>query len=261
MSVAIPAYNCSKTIESCVRSLNYGSSKPDEIVISYDKSTDDTLNVLRKLMSIYDNIVLVINDGPCGAASNRNNAIAHCSNDVLTHIDSDDTIGNYKLESEFEQIENGASISFCDYQIIRNYYLPSSRVNLGKFYEVLSADNLQLTDLIYRNYGVPRDLMFTRQTWELVGPFNTDLKMYEDLDFKIRLFLQKLSWSYCSVAGTNYKQLDNSLSRSDNESKNKYLDILCKQYIPETITEDKVLKQGIEKSVIDYYLTKVGFKR
>ena len=258
VSVAVPAYNCSSTIARCIQSLNSGSRQPDQIVISYDKSSDDTLKVILGLKMKYDNIVLVMNEGPNGAAANRNNALEYCTNEVFTHIDADDTIGKYKIEREFTQIEKGASISFSDYQISRKPYLPNCRVNLRNFYNLLSNDNLLVSDLVNRTFGVPRDLMFTREIWQLVGPFDTELKMYEDLDFKVRLFLGKHRWGYTSVAGTYYKQTENSLSRSDQNLKDYYLKKIHEKYLKLAEGQYRDHKKKIKKSIVDYYLTKLG---
>lgn len=261
VSVAVPAYNCAKTIAKCIKSINTGSVKPEEILISYDKSVDGTLIELTKLKKLYNNIVLVVNNGRNSAAANRNNALIHSKKDILTHVDADDTVGKFKLENEFKQIERGKLVSFSDYQIVRKAYVPGCRVHFPTFFYLLESNKLTTTDLINRTYGVPRDLMFERKIWEKVGLFDTELKMYEDLDFKIRLFLEYQDWGYTAVAGTYYRQTQNSLSRSDDYVKMNCVKKLRVKYETQTILPGRFNQQKIEKSIMDYYFTKFGLVR
>lgn len=63
-------------------------AKQDEVIVSDDGSTDDTLAVID---SIDDSrIVVFSNEGSHGVSSNFNNALAHASGDVFFLSDQDD---------------------------------------------------------------------------------------------------------------------------------------------------------------------------
>ncbi|MDB4080365.1 glycosyltransferase family 2 protein [Amylibacter sp.] len=260
VSVAVPAFNCDKTIEKCISSINCGSQIPNEIIVSYDKSTDKTFEKLTNLLTHYDNVVIVINDLPNGAAANRNNALAQCKNEVLTHVDADDTICKLKLEKEFCQIINGQKVAFSDYQIVSNSFKPGCRVAFKRLSLEMINNTLKVDDFLNRTYGVPRDLMFLRETWKAVGSFDTQMKMYEDLDFKIRLFLRDKNWAYTGVAGTNYIQDQRSLSRSCSVLKTQSMSDLKSKYVLKNSSLKRCSASLIEKSVSGYYLTKFGIK-
>jgi len=50
LSIYIPAFNAEKTIEKCVESILSQSIQPKEILVINDASTDNTLNILKKIL-------------------------------------------------------------------------------------------------------------------------------------------------------------------------------------------------------------------
>ena len=53
ISVAIATYNGEKYIEKQLKSILEQSIEVDEVIICDDKSTDDTVDVIRKFIGIY----------------------------------------------------------------------------------------------------------------------------------------------------------------------------------------------------------------
>ena len=49
ISVVIPSYNSTKTIESCIKSLISGTLKPHEIIVVDDNSTDDSVEKVERI--------------------------------------------------------------------------------------------------------------------------------------------------------------------------------------------------------------------
>lgn len=57
--VIIPAYNCEKYIERCVKSIEEQTFKDFEIVVVDDMSSDNTIKILRDLKNKYQNLFVV----------------------------------------------------------------------------------------------------------------------------------------------------------------------------------------------------------
>ncbi len=53
VSVIVPAYNCGKFVGQCLESLVNQSYKNIEIIIVYDPSKDNTLEIIKKYKNRY----------------------------------------------------------------------------------------------------------------------------------------------------------------------------------------------------------------
>jgi len=86
ISVLIPAYNCSSTIEATIESVLQQTVLPDEILVMNDGSTDDTEKVLQS----FGNRIRVYSQPNRGPADARNELIARSTGDLIGFLDSDD---------------------------------------------------------------------------------------------------------------------------------------------------------------------------
>lgn len=97
VSVVMATYNGERYIKEQLDSIMPQLSRDDEIVISDDKSTDSTLNIIENYQKKYTNIKLVY--GPCeGVGNNFQNAILHSKNELIILSDQDDVWDNNKIE-------------------------------------------------------------------------------------------------------------------------------------------------------------------
>lgn len=89
VSVAMATYNGEKYLREQLDSIISQLSNNDEIIISDDGSTDETLNILLEYKSRYS--FIKIYKGPeRGVFSNFNNALLHCNNEIIFLSDQDD---------------------------------------------------------------------------------------------------------------------------------------------------------------------------
>lgn len=116
VSVIVPCYNASKTLEACLKSVYLQSYKPKEIFVIDDKSKDSTVVEAKRLaliapegISVYL-IELEKNSGPSIA---RNIGIAKSSSDYIALLDSDDSWLPNHLEVNLEVAKSFASDSFA----------------------------------------------------------------------------------------------------------------------------------------------------
>ncbi len=101
ISVIIPVYNTSEFLEDSVRSVMNQSYRNLEIICVNDGSTDNSLDILKKLRDEDDRIIIV--DKPNGGLGDaRNHGMKHATAEWITFLDSDDSLEpeTYKTVSE-----------------------------------------------------------------------------------------------------------------------------------------------------------------
>lgn len=89
VSVAMAAYNGERFIAEQIESILERLEEQDELVISYDKSNDSTLEIIHEYCHKDDRVKLVHNFNP-GIVGNFNNALAACRNEIIFISDQDD---------------------------------------------------------------------------------------------------------------------------------------------------------------------------
>ena len=89
ISVAMAVFNGEKYIKEQILSILKQLNKYDELVISYDKSSDNTYRIISEL-AIRDNRIKIFSGSSCGIIKNFENALRHCKNDYIFLSDQDD---------------------------------------------------------------------------------------------------------------------------------------------------------------------------
>ena len=104
VSVLIPAYNCEKYIERCIRSILNQDYDNIEIVVINDGSTDNTQSVIQKLKSENANIVSIDRENK-GVCETRNELLNLATGEYVTFIDSDDWIDKGYIKTYLDNAE------------------------------------------------------------------------------------------------------------------------------------------------------------
>ena len=101
-SVAMATYNGALYIEKQILSIINQTRRVNEIVISDDGSSDDTLEIVRKLAKSPEAVEIkfkILTDNPRhGFCGNFEHAISHCDGDYIFICDQDDIWLNNKVE-------------------------------------------------------------------------------------------------------------------------------------------------------------------
>ncbi len=139
VSIITPSYNVGKYIKDFFSSILAQTYKHWELIIIDDSSTDNTIEVINKETSGYENVRLIrrnINSGGCRLP--RLQGIVEAKGDYICCIDSDDFIEEKFLEKLIQrQNETSCEIIlgkmvFCQYNsIITGKTIPTEKFNLG----------------------------------------------------------------------------------------------------------------------------------
>ena len=114
ISVVVPCYNCSQTIEECVDSAMNQTYASYEILLINDGSSDDTLEKLYSIKEKYcDNAIIIKvfsqeNQGPSKA---RNKGIEEATGDWIGFLDSDDIWYSDKNEIQVKVLLDNVGVA------------------------------------------------------------------------------------------------------------------------------------------------------
>lgn len=124
INVIIPCYNVEKAVGRCINSIKRQSYTDFNAIFVDDGSTDQTGNIIRKMIKDDERFHYVYKENG-GQASARNNGLELCNSEYVTFVDSDDYLDTDYL-SELYQLakENNSDISCCYF--VREYTDKSS---------------------------------------------------------------------------------------------------------------------------------------
>lgn len=115
ISVALCTYNGSRFLSEQLESIARQTRIPDELIISDDRSSDDSAEIARKFAdSAQFPVTILVNERNLGSTANFSQAVAACSGDVIAFSDQDDVWLPHKLarmESEFDAPDVGLVFS------------------------------------------------------------------------------------------------------------------------------------------------------
>jgi glycosyltransferase involved in cell wall biosynthesis len=172
VSVLIPAYNTAPYIGEAIESVFAQTYRPIEVVVVDDGSDDGTDAVAR---GYGDRIRFErLEHGGIGRARNR--AVELAQGDYLAFLDADDRFVPTKLEQQVAAVESDPELDMV----------------FGYIREFISPDLPPETQAAMRQpvpaspWMAPNVMLVRREAFERVGPFATDLRVGEGVDWYAR---------------------------------------------------------------------------
>lgn len=99
ISVAICTYNGEKYIEEQLNSIIRQSRSVDEIIVGDDGSSDRTVELINRILSVSGiHYEVIVNEKGLGVAKNFYNVMQKCSGDIIITADQDDYWIQHKVE-------------------------------------------------------------------------------------------------------------------------------------------------------------------
>lgn len=124
VSVALCTYNGAEFIEQQLLSILRQSMLPDEIVISDDGSTDETLRIVESVWSAHRKpnvtLTLLANDRALGVSRNFEQAVSACTGELIALSDQDDVWREDRLVVMTDQFVKNPHLRllFTDAQLV-----------------------------------------------------------------------------------------------------------------------------------------------
>lgn len=116
VSIIMPVYRASATIEQAVASVIAQSYNNWELIIINDCCPENSCKLIDSEIATYPQITLINNETNLGVAVSRNKGIAQAKGIVIAFLDSDDYWHEGKLSLQIKKIKEGYDV------VCSNYY-------------------------------------------------------------------------------------------------------------------------------------------
>ena len=213
ISVCIPTYNGEKYIKEQLDSILCQLSEIDEVIISDDSSTDNTLEIINNYND--KRIKLFINNHFYSPIFNLENALNHANGDYIFLSDQDDIWMPNKVKITLKALEQfDLSVSDCE--------LIDSKGNIisNSFYLLNQSGNGFIKNLIKNSY-LGCCMAFKRDVLRYTLPFPKNIAMH---DIWIGLCVELSGKSvFVNEKLIKYRRHENNLSSAGSISKNNVM--------------------------------------
>lgn len=166
-SVAMAVYNAEKYIDEQIQSILPMLGGNDEIVISYDESSDNTWKIIKKYEEENPQIHCYINQEKHGVSGNFTNAARHCSGKYILFSDQDDVWLGDKINIMVKTLEE----TNADLAIHDGYLVDASLNKNSRTLFQISKATLNPVSNFYKGRFLGCCMAFRRKTMEYVLPF------------------------------------------------------------------------------------------
>lgn len=237
ISVIIPLYNKAQSIASTIESVLNQTYRNFELIIVNDGSTDNSLEIVQKIV---DPRIVVINKPNGGVSSARNEGIKQAKYEYTAFLDGDDLWYPNALEEYKFLIEN-----FDKCAIYSTSYSMTIKENISRENRYVVDDYFYFDALSYAKNGFALTcsdcIVVKKECFRQVGGFNETMSMGEDLDMWRRLtdrYLLAKSEIVTALYRTNsenratavFEPVKNKLRRKDVFNKSEQLHIGCEYF-------------------------------
>lgn len=171
LSICMATYNGEKYIRDQLQSILTQLSENDEVIISDDSSTDQTINVIQTFKD--DRIILLENQKFNSPIYNFENALKFASGDIIFLSDQDDIwkAGKVKMIKNcikhYNLVLSDAEIIDCDGRILEESFYKINRSKSGIIRNIVKNSYLGCT------------MAFNRKILNKILPFPKDLPMHD----------------------------------------------------------------------------------
>ncbi len=208
VSIILPAYNASTTLERTIASVKAQDYKDWEIIIIDDGSTDRTPELAQNFAK-KDNRILYYKQPNAGVSSARNTGLTKADGDWILFLDSDDTIDPHFLSKMMRSAnDNNSDIVICEYLHCNE----GEKLNISGRSSKLPKD--AITELMIWPYFAVHAAITKREHVLKAEGFDTTLKTCEDWDFWIKILTQEgIRYSNVDEVLAYYHNTPDSLSK------------------------------------------------
>ncbi|PLR90781.1 glycosyltransferase family 2 protein [Bacillus sp. T33-2] len=149
VSVAMATYNGEKYLKPQIDSILSQLSSDDELIISDDHSSDQTLSIIEEYKKVDPRVKLFINE-ESGVTSNFENAIKHTQNDIIFLSDQDDVWKPEKVETVKSYYKQNPEIQMImsDITVVDN----ELNTTIDSFYEFRGSRKGVIKNIIKNSY-------------------------------------------------------------------------------------------------------------
>lgn len=196
ISVIVPVYNQELYLGRCLRSLLSQSYPPDsyEIIVIDDGSTDMTAYALSQFG---DSITVLRNEENQGLPYSLNRGLEVAKSDFIVRVDADDYVNKDFLNflSSWLHFNTTYSAVGCDYFLI-------------------DKDENVIERRSASNDPIACGIMFNREVFDVLGGYNEEFLLHEDLEFRER-FETRFHIGFLEIPLYRYRRHEGNITNDD----------------------------------------------
>lgn len=175
-SVAMAVYNGERYIDEQIESILQMMDANDELIISYDTSNDNTLNIIREYEA-NDSRVKVIFDKGHSVESNFNTAVMHCNGKYIFLSDQDDVWINDKINVMCKYFKSHPDVKI----LISDGYMSDEKLNtISTIFEQIKPHKSGVRNFIKGSY-LGCQMAFDSSIKKLIWPVKVTPPLPHDL--------------------------------------------------------------------------------
>jgi len=180
ISVIIPMYNSSRTIERALKSvITQDYDYKIEIIVVNDGSKDNSVQVVKNFIAINDiQTIKLISQENGGVSKARNTGLKNAKGDFIAFLDSDDAWFTNKLSSQLKILEDNSEVDLLGTAFEGFYFTNKSEGELI---------NVMFSNLIFKNYFQPSTILMKKEVIDKIGLFDESQKYAEEGNFFFRV--------------------------------------------------------------------------
>ena len=246
ISVIIPVFNAAPFLKESIESILNQTFSDFELLILNDKSTDKSLEIIKKFQ-LQDNRIIIIDKAQnTGPANLRNEGINAAKGNFIALMDADDISLPTRFEKQIAVLKNNPEIGVCGTWFT---FFGSEKNKIIK--HSINSDAIKVSFLHSCNIGNPT-VMFKK---EVLGDlkFDNDYVPVEDYDLWSRL-LAKTSFYNIPESLLNYRQHNNNISKTKIDNVNRSVQKV-------KINQLHNLDIAAEDPKIEFYLNAISYKK
>ncbi|MHB1261263.1 MAG: glycosyltransferase family 2 protein [Thermoplasmatota archaeon] len=189
VTVIVPTHNRERSLEGALRSVLRQSEQDLEILVVDDGSKDGTPALMRRLVAEEPRIRYLPQASNRGAAAARNVALAQAQGEFVAFQDSDDEWTPGRLAALLAPLEADPALGFSYGDMVR--VKPDGREHPFPAPDLVPGRILNAAGDDYATVGIGIAATVARRSAiEAIGPMDTTLQRFEDMEFLLRLHLR-----------------------------------------------------------------------
>ena len=179
ISIITVVFNGEDTITGAINSVSKQDHDDVEHIIIDGGSTDDTVEVIKRVVGGRAKIISERDDGIYDA---MNKGLSYSTGDVIGYLHSDDLLANEKILGEISSI-----FSNNDIDVIYGNLEYVKRTDLNNIVRYWRAGKFSLSKLKFGWMPPHPTIYVRREIYNRVGLFDKELKISADYDFILRM--------------------------------------------------------------------------
>ncbi len=203
ISISITSYNACETIEDAIKSAINQEWPNKEIIIYDDFSTDDTVEILKKIEKLEPQIKVLYGKENKGVAYARNQLINHAKGEFIAFFDDDDISLPNRIRTQYEAIisaekEFNSDLIICHtarQQIYPNGY-QQYEATIGSDSKEIPSGKMVADRILYGRLSpgvigscATCSQMGRKSLYQDLNGFDESFRRIEDTEFNVRLAL------------------------------------------------------------------------